>query len=686
MERFGQMALEQIERLSLEERKQAILRMSQFVLRESSANVRDSVYRRLLEIGLYLSEKKEKRELQGVLNSIEDQFFGIKLEEHVAGEYLKLMEKEGIVRHEGGKYTLDEKRKVQFENYSKSTLALISSCETSFIENVKHRVNKELTAKDVDNVTSCFYQFVIKLISRYILATAKFLVKGLLSRISPSTGENLVDSLVNQISDLNLREATKKTLLEWMQSPDDKFIEYLFVMRQNFLCIEVLNLDPECRFVAREEFSKKRLFLDTNILLSLVAKTEFHTQTRKLIENTRLLGCSVHVTKRTLEEFRMLTEKAKSILATLKATPQLLSNASNAIIRAYGKALLSGSSISQSEYMGELSDVVSMLDAIGVKVFDEEHEEIKELLEYSGLVEEVSKCFVKMRNRPKTVDVAQHDAFHLLLIKTLRESEVDSVMGPNVWFLSSDLTLSCAERFVNRKFDFSNRTSAVMVAPIWNEIIAPFLIGIVTQKDMVEVLKSFVSSEFIPISEGIDAETLARLEIDWAEYDWLEVEEIQEITKKRFVLQYISRREELAKTGDNEAIEQLRSEFNIFFSSLIGQISSRKIEQVKAELKQKEMETESLKVSVKNLEETKGRLGEDLNSEKKLSLAMRYIAGLSGLVLLAIGIGLIILMKETASWQIVSAYTISLIIGGLLLLMAIKPEQISGWIGLGQKK
>ena len=109
---------------------------------------------------------------------------------------------------------------------------------------------------------------------------------------------------------------------------------------------------------------------------------------------------------------------------------------------------------------------------------------------------------------------------------------------------------ACCDNFISGNFSFSERTSPVMIADVWNEIISPFLIGIVTEKDSVEVLKSFISSEFTPISGYIDAETLAKLDIDWTEYDWLEIEEIQEITTQKFVLEYISRREEILHAGN----------------------------------------------------------------------------------------------------------------------------------------
>jgi hypothetical protein len=74
------------------------------------------------------------------------------------------------------------------------------------------------------------------------------------------------------------------------------------------------------------------------------------------------------------------------------------------------------------------------------------------------------------------------------------------------------------------------------------------------------------------------------------------------------------------------------------------------------------------------------KLCNDLKSEEKLILVMRYIAGFSGLALLLIGTVLIIIDREASSWESVTASSIPLLIGGILLLMAIKPEQVTACI------
>lgn len=63
---------------------------------------------------------------------------------------------------------------------------------------------------------------------------------------------------------------------------------------------------------------------------------------------------------------------------------------------------------------------------------------------------------------------------------------------------------------------------------------------------------------------------------------------------------------------------------------------------------------------------------------------MRYVAGIAGICLLVVVVGLILMMKETASWQITTTYVTCLIVGAVLLLMAIKPRQVKANLGVNR--
>jgi len=325
-------------------------------------------------------------------------------------------------------------------------------------------------------------------------------------------------------------------------------------------------------------------------------------------------------------------------------------------------------------------------DKLGIKTYDEEHENIKNLDGYSDTIKAIQRCFQIHRRREKPDDIAEHDAFHLLLIKTLRENETSTSFGPNTWFLTLDLTLPCVDRFIGRKFAFSDPASPCMIGYLWDELISPFLVGIVEEKELVDVFRHFIISDFTPISEDINTEVLLKLKIDWTEYDWLEFEEIQSLLQQEFVLDYVKQLEELTHAENYDAIEKLETEFNIALNSFIGRISSRKIDNIKQQLDEKEKETQTLTKKVEGLEKSREKLRGSLTSEETLAIRMRYGAGIAGFILLAVGILEIIRgWIETATWHLAASYVACLVIGALLLLMSIRPQQVSGTLGFGKK-
>jgi hypothetical protein len=203
-------------------------------------------------------------------------------------------------------------------------------------------------------IEDAFYRFITTIVSRYIVNTAKLFVKGKLSRISSASGSALIDWATSSIRGKLHRQIVKETLGKWMTAPEDDFVEYLFHVRQSYLCIEILNLDPHCRALEKEEFSKKRPILDTNIVLHRILNCDEQKQLIKLLDNSQKLGCSLFVTERTIQELNDWLEKSNKLVFDVKATPKQLSRMSNLAVRNYAKTILAGHTITKEDYMNRL--------------------------------------------------------------------------------------------------------------------------------------------------------------------------------------------------------------------------------------------------------------------------------------------------------------------------------------------
>ena len=708
-----------LEGLSSEEQKQALLRISQFILRGPTGDMRESIYKSLIEIGILLKNDPTCT-LSDIMEDIEKQFFGIVIDVEIAEEILTNLLKEEKIQIDNGNLTLSKKRQEEIEEYSLNTKKLISDIEKKFIDKVSLEYKKDINADLKNLILDSYYYFILLLISKYVVNTAIMLVRGKLIQISLGRGEDLIYDSLYKIDDKELKKSMTKIILDWMQNPEEDFIKFLYHMRQNFLCIEVLNLDPQCRTLSQEEFSKINIYLDNNVLISYVFDTYLtHQRTKKLISHTIDLGSNVVVTKRTLEEFYyVLNRSFETYRDKVKKEGEKFATNDNFIIN-YNIHKEKGYEGSIEKFYSDFKDMPFFLEKNRIKYIDEVNEELTKIKGYDNLIYQIQRCFMLHRGVEKKENIAEHDAYHIIFVKTLRESETATFLGSNNWFLTYDLTLPCVDLYVNRVFYFSNETSANMIAYLWEEIISPFLIGKVKESELIEVFKQFLDSDFRPISNRALDPSIIKLDIDWSEFDWLEYEEIKEMVQQKFVIDYIERQIDISQTGDERALNDARDKFNISLTSYVAKIAQRKIydvemstkekiteleaaaqkeindikrtskkqiKSVEKKLEEKEQETEKLRTTVEELVETKDTLSKNLNKEVTLTLRMRYAAGISGLVLFLVGIfGIIWVIPTNVSLNISAAYVACLIIGAFLLLLSIKPEQISGSINLGIK-
>ena len=155
----------------------------------------------------------------------------------------------------------------------------------------------------------------------------------------------------------------------------------------------------------------------------------------------------------------------------------------------------------------------------------------------------------------------------------------------------------------------------------------------------------------------------------------------------------MTKAETCTKTGDTEALEEIRREFNLSFSRMIGAISNRKVASANEALMKKAEENKQLETQVAELKTTEKTLKQNLTSEqsvkKRISMLivrMRYMSGFLSVLAIATGIILIILLRDTMNFQWVAIIALCLLSGIILLLMAIAPEQVTGNLAFGNKK
>jgi predicted nucleic acid-binding protein len=473
----------------------------------------------------------------------------------------------------------------------------------------------------------------------------------------------------------------KKSFVEFINSSTGEFKEYLLNAYQNLTCLKILNLDPLGQNLQWTEFSGKLVLLDTNTLLAAISRgSGLHTFVVETLQLTKDIGVKLAITDWTLEEYLAVLKRADGRYSKLNVPAKLLEKVEDMFISSFAFEQKKSPNLKWTEYYAKMQNPIEVLTKLSIDKLAIE-KEIKELPFFSDIVEEVNNCWFKRNGYFKTSNVASHDAYHLILVKTLREKdERKTFLGPNFWFLSLDNSLEEVNLELNRKGEFQNKIPASTSADLWLETITPFLSTALRERGAGEVLADVLKSQFATIPKGISPRILAEIQGDWIKYEWLTVEDIEKILEEQFVSRLISRIEKEEHQGKDtqESIYELKKKFDTELGRLFDE-KMKKMKQVAEDSEAKITglieDLKSQKVKVTDLESYKEK-------EEKFKRTWRTIAGTLGVVLIALCFVVVFAGFELNVYTTI-VFLAFLICGIILLLLAIAYEQVKAHLSLG---
>ena len=177
---------------------------------------------------------------------------------------------------------------------------------------------------------------------------------------------------------------------------------------------------------------------------------------------------------------------------------------------------------------------------------------------FDDVVKEVSNCQKKFTGSGKSIEVARHDAEHLILSKDLRKRQKPSPLGPDYWFLTVDRSLVCADEIVSKTVYSQDRVPASIHLEFWLELISP-LLSQDSGANPIDVFSNLLQSKFAKIPHGLNPSDLIELQGDWLDYKDLEVEDIEEILSDVIVSDYLTKVRQARKSGKDTTL--LRTDF-----------------------------------------------------------------------------------------------------------------------------
>lgn len=253
---------------------------------------------------------------------------------------------------------------------------------------------------------------------------------------------NVLDALPQD--DTFLGTVARYEIPTFFESQDGARAEYVTSLLNSSFFWHLLQVDEDCSRLLRDVVHGQQLFLDNNVVYSLVG---FHgadmlASTHRMLELAVELGYSLRVTTKTIDEFQASLQYQMRKLQSRPPVPTELARialhelGTRSFLTAYWQELVSyGTSV--EDFIAEKSHLERVFDGLGVRIHDEWRAEIEqspELLTEMRTLRSVSPPSISDQ-------VLEHDAFHRILIGRTRGTTAYHFSEAKAWFLTHDRKL-----------------------------------------------------------------------------------------------------------------------------------------------------------------------------------------------------------------------------------------------------
>lgn len=690
--------------LSLEDNRKALIRISQFVLEEEIDKTRDDLQEKIVETAMFWGmQNDEYASIDRITELVEKEIRLIKFPGLVLDSILsRLSSKGSIVQDEKGSYNLSVLRRAELTKLVDEKKRRIDRINGQFLLLLEREYGRKLTDDQMKLGLEKLYSLLASLALEKSDLIARIVTKKNLENLPMEISIHKLYGILGEVEEIDLRNAEFRAIKLIFREGSDDFCSFLFYLTQNLVCIQILNLDPECQALEKKAFSGKTLFLDTNVLVGLICPTHWqHKPSSYIVTLSNSLGMKSSVTKATCDEFLFLLEEANRIFKEWAAPMKFLGDADNEFLTSFWSEKQSDQSLSWNTYYQRTKDIGRILNEQGIQLYVESTDKIRRNQHFKTIMTQVNTCYQSIKVKNKSAEVCEHDALLMLLVRELRGQSM-AILGPDYWFITGDESLFCVDNRINSISDFKDKTPSSILVDIWLGMISPFLPLSIREKDAYEAFTLLVKHQFGLLPFQIDTEKLVRIQGSWTKYEWLEAEDIIKIQNQEWTKQYLKRLEQVKKQGDNAKAEELGRIFSKKLEEELGKIKDDKIKQLAEEKKtlldrqallsttieekmkeisSKQTLIELQKEDIDQKQKAIQSKEKELQKETHFKRQIRVISVIAGLFLIASPLVMLVTKALPLTTESVAYGTASLIVGAILLYFGIAPERADVSVG-----
>jgi hypothetical protein len=595
-------------------------RMAAFVLNRASDDCRSELHEYLVMLALYEDKVSKGLDKEQIVSSIEKDLGVSEFPVQLVVSAIDSLQNKGLIKRVRAKerdlYFLaqDEKTRIQMieEQYSRT----IGQVKTS----ITHKMKEKGTVLDMGQEVLVFVTFrnFLAVVLTEMGTECCFTLIGShgksMNNLRPVNVIEVLEKTLGTVGDAALRRTMKEVIMEYIATPDTALSDFVYSLGQSYFMIQMLNLDPECQALTKERLKRKRVYLDTNTIHhSITGNDKRNKAVDDALKLTSALGITSVISKKTKEEFLVLVRTRRNAFGREPTVPkERFEKTSNELEDGFLKDFLvkkSGNpNLTFDRYADRLDEIDTILkNRYGTVSDSEDYKEIYENPDFPKLSDIVVREGVNF-GLFKTKQVADHDAFHILLVQELRKKEEGDILGPNYWFLTHDRSLA----FVEKKFGNHGRIPSSIFVDNWVQLISPLLSPKQTQ-DARDAYMSLFASRLPILAGAIDDEDLSP-------------KDISRVIGNRYVKDYYKLSQEQEKSIPEKDKQNI-------------------VEAIVAEVKTQRREASWMRKSIKELEKTTKELRTEVGTWKQLSDRQKSILSrlghvVGGAVFLLLWIGL----------------------------------------------
>jgi len=535
-------------------------RFAQYVFRREAAEIREDLYESVIEMVLHL--KKRPLDRKTIRNEIKHEL-GLEFNQFIVNCTIDGLVNKGFVKQKNEEFYLTYPRKRVIDGTILERKEALRKIERKFISEYHAKIRTSTPEQD-KMAFKCLYAFLLTL----FLSEGNLLlgiIRGskedieLVRRYEPP--KIILEKLLVEVKDEKSRKAIQDSITSIFKK--NETIQLLNVVARNYLYFHLLNLDPECRLFQKELFSKKVLLLDTNFIMRLLLIAHSgHQAAVKCTVLSKELGIQFKFTRRTKQEFLDELNLSDNLFKELKITrTDTLLSLDDDFIASYALEKQKNPILKWNDFFYKLRTFEAILSKWGIT----EHKEALPPFEVyeDGLEGPVTgyilTCWKSLTGGIKHEDVAEHDCYHLLLVRKLREAKPIDVLGPEFWFLTFDSSLLCVDKGINEIIGSKYDLPSSVECWAWMELITPYLAPKVSSKIGVEFFSDLMKTQLSLLPARISTKKLIEIQTPKVNFDLFSPKQVEAILSDQFVAEHWNRLVK-AKLTKSPTVEEHRKQ------------------------------------------------------------------------------------------------------------------------------